>query len=379
MPHHVKKIVFTGDILRPFSVGPGKWESATWKNIRWLENLLSWQLNRATGLPHEPVSWTPSGGFNAPAIYQSLSASISYSDWAALFYMSVLPEQVDELLVRPFVDTCVIGVEIPDILQHALTKHHIPFIDIVSHPVRFMEDLLFAFRTNIPSIHQALLNYQYPVEDSCIPQANLLRAKISWMPHLSLPPDTALITGQVAIDKALISREEGRFLSLADYTEKVLEISDKHPLVLFKPHPYQNANCPSRKIIEMIGTTKTVNHNFYYLLAQAGLTDVYAINSGTVTEANYFGLRGHALGDALYSFDAKPPVNGVTGDCVTIGKQFLEPSFWADILKDVVPVKSDLPAGPPHRPSLLRRSLNADWDYGYIDEVVQHKVQEAIA
>jgi len=368
----INRVIFTGDILRPFQVGD-RWESATWKNIRWLKHLIGWQITKATELPQSSVAWEKNS-FDPTSIYQAFRLSINYESWATLFYLSSLPKEIEKQLVAPFVNSLVVGIEIPDVLQAVLTKHSIPFVDIISHPVRFMEDLLFGFRTNDANIHAKMLRYQVNLDDYCQPRANLLQAKVAWMPALNLPHGTALITGQVATDKALICRKRGRFLHLGDFQDKLAEISKNHPLVLFKPHPYQDANCPSRCAVEALGNVREVKNNFYYLMAQDGLTSVYAINSGTATEANYFGRKGYLLGEALYPFGVAPPANSRAGEVIPIGQEFLEPSFWSDILEPVVAVKQHLPPGPDARPSLLRRSLNADWDYSYIDAIVQRNV-----
>lgn len=368
----LNRIIFTGDILRPFKIND-EWESATFKNIQWLERLLSWQLLKATGLPQFSVLWKE-GGFDTPHLYEKLALPLNYDAWASLLYRDHLPADVEALLVAPFKRALVVGFEIPDVLQKALTRHNIPFVDLIAHPIRFMQDLVFAFRTNHPDIHAALLNYRLSLDDYCTPYANLVQAKVAWMPRLDLPANTALIAGQVATDKALICRETGRFLTLADFKEKLAQIEKNHSTILFKPHPYQDAECPSRRAVEALKGVREVAHNFYYLLSQEGLTDVYAINSGTVTEAKYFGRTGNMLGQSLYSFGEAPPSVNKTGDAVAIGLHFLEPAFWADILKSVTTVQTNLPQGPSVRSSLLRRSLNADWDYSYIDEVVQRRV-----
>lgn len=368
----VNRIIFTGDILRPFKIHE-QWESATVKNIQWLARLLSWQLSKSTGLPQFSVLWNE-GGFNTPDIYEKLSLPLNYNAWASLFYRDTFPSDVETLLVTPFKRALVVGFEIPDVLQNILTRHNIPFVDIIAHPIRFMQDLVFAFRTNHPDIHAALLGYRLSLDDYCTPYANLVQAKVAWMPRLALPPNTALIAGQVATDKALICRKTGRFLTLADFSEKLAQIEKNHSTILFKPHPYQDADCPSRRAVEALKGVREVSHNFYYLLSQDGLTDVYAINSGTVTEAKYFGRTGNRLGEPLYPFGELAPTAGNTGEAMAIGMQFLEPAFWADILKSVTNVQKDLPPGPRVRPSLLRRSLNADWDYSYIDEVVQRDI-----
>jgi hypothetical protein len=367
-PLEIRRIVFTGDLLRPFPAAGGGWESATWKNVRWLSHLLGWQLGAATGLPLSRVAWERDG-FPTPQVYEALDLCLHPEAWASIFYAETLPDEAEALLVEPFRDALVIGVELPDVMQCALSRNHIPFVDVVAHPVRFMDDLLFAFRTNLPSVHARLLARRFDLE-RCRPHAALLRAKAAWMPALDLPEGTALVTGQVATDKAVICRARRRFLSLADFTEQIFQLCERHPCVLFKPHPYQGADCPSRRVIEAFGAIRTVTDNFYYLMGQEAITDVYAISSGTVHEAPYFDRRGHAFAGPLYEFGDRPPVDDRAGACLPIDDAFLDPDFWADLLEGVVATRHDLPPGPAPRSSRLRRSLNADWDHGFMDAVV---------
>ena len=160
-------------------------------------------------------------------------------------------------------------------------------------------------------------------------------------------------------------------MSLADHTDAIFELCDRHPLVLFKPHPYQDHRCPSRRVIESFGAIRVVNDNFYYLLSQEGVSDVYALSSGTVGEAPYFGRTGHAFEESLYDFGDRAPAGLDAGSCIPIGSEFLTPMFWSDVLGAVIDTRHHVPLGPEPSPSQLRRSLNADWDYGFMDVVVQ--------
>lgn len=371
----IRRIVFTGDVLRPFPAGKG-WESATHKNVRWLAHLLGWPLAAATGLPAARVAWRPDG-FDAPAVYRLLDRPIGFESWASFFYADTLPAAAEEALAAPFADALVVGVEIPDYLQGVLARRGIPFVDVVAHPVRFMDDILFAFRTNHAGVHAKLLAHRFDTA-RCEGAAGLLQAKAAWMPPLDAPAGTALITGQVATDKAVISRTHGRFLSLADFTDRLFEICEKHPLVLFKPHPYQGPECPSRRVVQSFGAIRTVTENFYWLVSQEAVTDVYAISSGTTAEAPYFGRAGHPFAGPLYEFGERAPDARRAGACVPVDETFLSPAFWSDVLSPLVETRADVPPGPPARPSRLRRSLNADWDHGFMDVVVQRVTPPAV-
>jgi hypothetical protein len=263
----------------------------------------------------------------------------------------------------------VIGVELPDVLHGVLSRRGIPLLDLVSHPIRFMDDILLGFRTNDAEVHAALLRHRYDL-DRAVPFANLHRAKAAWMPPLDLPGGAALITGQVATDKAVICRRTGRHLSLRDFIDRIFGICEEHPAVLFKPHPYQGPDCPSRRVIESFKSIRLVTENFYYLMGQEPITDVYAISSGTVAEAPYFGKRGHAFAEPLYLFGDRPPADGGVGECVPLLDDLLSPAFWAEALRPLAATRDGTPEGPPARPSRLRRSLNADWDYAFMDATV---------
>jgi hypothetical protein len=131
-------------------------------------------------------------------------------------------------------------------------------------------------------------------------------------------------------------------------------------------------------VVQAFGAIRTVTENFYWLLSQDAVTDVYAISSGTVHEAPYFGRRGHVLAEPLYEFGDRAPGRASAGACVPVDEHFLSPAFWADVLSPLLPTHADLPAGPPPRPSRLRRSLNADWDHGFMDVVVQRVIPPVV-
>jgi hypothetical protein len=366
----IRRIVVTGDLLRPFPDGRGGFESGTTKNIRWLRHLLDWQLEVVTGLPRTSVAWAPGGGFDSRDIYRRLDRPVSLESWAALFYRGEFPEAVEEALAAPFHDALVVGVELPDYLQGVLSRRGVPFVDLVAHPVRFHDDILLALRTNHPGVHDALRRRRFDIE-RCRATANLIRAKCAWMPGPELPDGTALVTGQVATDKAVIDRTTGRFLDLGHFVENLFELCERHPLVLYKPHPYQGDDCPSLRVIRSFGAIRIVRDNFYALVGRDAVTHVAAMSSGTVHEATLFGKVGTPFAGPLYDFGATPPAGVAPGAAQPIGDDLLDPGFWADILRPVVAVADTVPAGPGARASRLRRSLNADWDHGFIDAVVQ--------
>jgi len=90
------RVVFTGDLLRPFAHG-NEWESATWKNIRWLQALVAPHLERL-GVDHRSLTWDPqlhpkkSTYFDAPALYDRLGLELGMASWTTLASLKSAPE-----------------------------------------------------------------------------------------------------------------------------------------------------------------------------------------------------------------------------------------------------------------------------------------------
>lgn len=388
-----ERIVITGDLMRPFPSGHG-WVSATSRNIRWLRQVLDPAL-RATKLPISMLAWDErmqrheGRYFDASAVASrsmqgfagsTLGPTHSLEAWAAWTERLPVDAPFIEALAPEVERALVIGYEMPPAMIDALQTLGRPFVDVVLHPVRFMPDLVFALRTNIPEWHERFLQHQ--VQESTIArQAALIAAKVAWMaPPEPLTPGAALLLGQVGIDRAVVSA--GRFASLADHLDMLHALCVDHPQVLFKPHPYGVGPDRSAQAVAAFAAIQRSEANFYHLVAQPEIELVVALNSSGLHEARYFGKRARSLIKPLHDFDAlRPPSKADPGDPVAQTQDWIRADFWEALVCGASPVKAsqDSDRSPPEpqlvmrtfepTPNLLRRSMNADWGYSFIERI----------
>ncbi|WAC59937.1 hypothetical protein [Brevundimonas sp. SL130] len=366
-----KRVVITGDVLRPAADGHGGWSSATWRNIRWLWSMIAPSLEQC-GYPVAMMAWderllSPKGvAFDTPLFYRRCGVELSLAGWGELAVSRDWPQDARRMLTDPLQDALVIGYELPESTTHVLAEAGIPFIDFALHPVRFLDDLVFALRTNLPALHDVLVQHRLP-DDVIHQQAAWIKAKSAWMRQpMPLPPGTVLILGQVEHDRAML-REDGGFHSLQDHAGRIHQLCCDYPLVLFKPHPYDAAGSASQQAIRRFGSIQWVKPSFYQLLCQPELERVVALNSSGLTEAAYFGVEAEALLPPLYAFGDTPPVgDGSSGALVAQNQDWLGVHFWRRLFG----LASDHPPSVSHPPNRIRRSMNADWGYSAIEKVV---------
>lgn len=361
----IRRIVVTGDVLRPLADRAG--EPATRNNAAWLHRLLAYPLRQVCSLPVDVVNW--GDGIDSAAIYRAFDLPPTIDSWARIHYAHEMPRQAAAQIEAAFADSVVIACEITPCLARALTGLGVPVIDTVGYPIRFLDDLLNAWRTNDAEVDRALQPFRYDLALAHL-QAGLIAAKMAWLPPLDVPPDSCLLIGQVGGDKALIHKQRGRLLSFADFAEDLFRIAEAHGTVFYKPHPYQGVADESRNVAARFKSFRRIDTNFYRLLAQRNLAAVYAISSGTCAEAPYFGKRARCFYEPLYDVERRTPDDFGLGGLVPVEHEWLWPRFWRALLAPLVPVTAtDFPA-LAYRPNRIRRSLNADWGFGAVDAVV---------
>lgn len=364
------RILITADVLRPFP-RESEWESATWKNARWLRHMLAPAL-RQCGHEPELLSWDErlqpgrETWFDTPMLYRRLGRELTLESWATLARSTTAPQALIDALEAPCRDALVVGYEMPEVMIDALTRLNRPFVDVILHPWRFLPDLVFALRTNVPAFDQVIRAQRLP-ERAATTQAERIQAKAAWMkPVAPMPPGTVLVVGQVSSDRAMVGADGG-FVSLEQHLPRLHELCCEHPLVLYRAHPYAGDQDPSARAVARLPAIRPTSENFYQLLSQPELEGVVALNSSCLVEARAFGRWGENLVPYLYDFDADQPArDGAPGSPVPLSGGWIEPCFWQALLKGEG-AGSGVFADPG--PNVLRRSMNADWGYGFIEQV----------
>ena len=368
------KVIISGDITRPFPAGP-LYQSATKNNIRWLYALLKQPLEQCN-LKVSTLAWDEnlSGNdnfFDTPALYQQLGKPLNFSSWASIVSSESVPEALLETLREPVAQALVIGYEMPAVITNALKMLGTPFIDIVLHPMRFLPDLLFSFRTNIADYHQKFKHYAFDMAQA-EQQVRLLLAKNAWMKKpdgVNIPPGSAIVLEQVSVDISVV-QPDGRFSTLEDHVARLHEIVSEHPAVFLKPHPYTLNPASIRRITSLFPVITPCNANFYHLMMQPEIEKVIALNSSGLIEANAFGKQAENLIPFKYLHaEDFSPEEGNPGSLIPLNDSWLQPQFWKRLFDESDEPASIIP-NPCWQPNRLRHAMNADWGYQFLSNTV---------
>lgn len=364
VPAPVSKIIFTGDFLRPSA---GGLRPTQHENILWLAKVLEVPLRLATGLPSEIVHWD-TNWVNGPrldadtvaAIYESFWLKPNIHSWPQVFAAERLPSPVEAMFLHLFAGSFVIGFELPPYLAHFLTRHGIDFIDCSLSPVRFMDDLLIEMSSGSAGITEAIRKHAVP--DSLITlQAGVLAANVAKENPKPPRPDSLLLLLQTSFDKVVI--HDGRFTSILDHFEALLEYASGYRQVLIKEHPLESRADIRDILLKRVPNSLLTTDNFYRLVAHHNLKGVAALSSSCVPEAKYFGKAGHYL---IPGFSHAQLASGIEG--LNIDDIILAPDFWRDVLAD-----SGCPVTPkdglrlPPKPNRFRQQLRSAWGYNQLD------------
>lgn len=364
-PPTIKRIVFTGDFLRPNVAGDRPTQH---NNIRWLQNLLATQISMATGLPQSVVSWGVDGirdgritAADVRAIYADFGLIPDIRAWAEVHGIAQLPRRFEALLDHFFADSLVIGFEMPPYLELFFQRRGIPFIAATVHPVRFLDDIFLGWRSNVPEICNRLFGHRID-ENYIRTMAGIQKASAARIMTQPIKPDSALFVMQTWYDQSQI--ENGRFISAERFLEPIIAIARNHSELLVKEHPL--APNPATALIQAcVPNMRMVSDNVYGYLSVPEITLLGTLSSSVGVEAPYFGVPTRfLLRDPLPSRKtAEDPADGYVG----ILDAFLAPDFWREMLEPVVAVTPRDGVRVPPKPNRLRISMRSFWNFNQID------------
>lgn len=315
------KIAVAGDIERPITNQED--------NVRWLYAMVAAQLEALTG--------------SAPGMLL-LGRRLSYEEWLELYAKPEGPCWLEEL---PELPELVVGFELPERTKWWLRSKSIPFIDVIAHPWRFMDDLVLGLQTS-----QVYLQVEPVGPVLAKLQANLIAAQMFRKRFEGLPDGSAVIFGQTEIDRSLMW--DGKMLDLPVFEAEIVCAVRKHPKVFYKPHPHRAPDHDG--LLAHLGATVTQT-NAYRLLSHPSITHVYGISSSCLYEAKVFGKTATFWGRDWAS--GYMPVSAQT---------FLSMRFWKNVVSQFqAPLMcSELDLAPLQ--SRLRRAAGAYWGFDEVEK-----------
>ena len=158
-----------------------------------------------------------------------------------------------------------IGYEMPPWLIHLLDTHRIPYIDLRLHPIRFLDDLLFAVRASVLETQAALLSvaiYEFEV----FATAGLREAMCRYISDAQIPDNTLLVAGQRRFDSTQIV--DGGFFDATARTADIHAICARYEAIALKPHPLDR----SHTLLQVAAAASThvvgvIDDNVYQMLS----------------------------------------------------------------------------------------------------------------
>ena len=345
----VHGVVVVGDFLRPDGAGaPGGVDAA----VAWLFDATRRQIALASGLPLELL--TPHACADLADWVGSLRPpQAADAFWAAMHASLPHSEALERLVLARLRGRFCVTYEAPPYLVGLLDRAGIPYLDVRLHPVRFLDDLIFAVRASEPATQAALFALALP-ESLVHATAGLREAMCRFISAATVPTGTLLVLGQRPVDATQIVG--GAFFDALQRRDEILRICSDYRGVLLKPHPSGDPHSlllVAATAARVIGATAD---NLYRLLSLPQIAAVLTVNSSAAYEAGYFDKRIHCLAPlpihvGWRDADAAPDLHVSLDDIV------LAPDFWRHVLAPHTSVTAaDGMRLPPSRTGCASRS-----------------------
>jgi hypothetical protein len=363
-------VIVVSDLLRPDVNGrPGGADRQT----LWLWNAIKRQLHLACSLPVERLTTSDS-----PASFHWIESlrppETADAYWASVYHQipwagphcpgHASDAQFDRLVIERLRRRFCVGYELPPWLVRSLEQYAVPYVDLRLHPVRFLDDLLFAVRASSPDTQAELLAMAVP-ESEVVATAGLREAMCRYISEARVPDDTLLVIGQRRFDSTQIIG--GDFFDAHRQTAEIHALCARHAAVALKPHPLDRqhsllevaAAAPAR----VIGV---ITDNAYRMMALPQVTAILTVNSGIAYEAPYFGKRVHTLAPLQMRLGWRGAEHDATVHA-SLDDVVLTPDFWRVVLAPHTRVSASDGMRLPPKPNRLRIALDSFWNFQEID------------
>ncbi|MDR1461498.1 MAG: hypothetical protein LBI78_07630 [Campylobacteraceae bacterium] len=299
----IERVIFTNDFLRIYENQSNIFTNPFKNNVHWLEKICGIPILKSLQIKQYSLFFGDENGAKSLRwkIYNSLELPFSTEAWAFVYEDIELNTSLMNEIQTTFENALIISFEIAPSIIKIFTKLHIPFIDFAIHPVRFLEDYVFAIRTNVKEWEKRIAKHHLD-DFLCREKARMYMAKSSRLQVFNnVPQGSVFFVGQTNQDSSLIAN---KIMTSLDEVKMHLEsISKAYPCVHYKAHPH---NKDTKEILSFLASLKkveVVNYNIYDVLGSGAYCKIFSISSGTLLEANYFDLETHRLSPAFNSYD----------------------------------------------------------------------------
>ena len=337
-------------------------------HLQWFPTLLRTAL--AWGVKAELRTLSASGGsadfdFDRRRFFQLSDLGVPKAAKLFSFNTEILLDESLEFLRNTLSPAdVIIGYELSDATRSALHRASLTYVDIWLHPVRFYDDIMFAFGSNRADIRRRLEVFDLDRRKLTL-RATEIRVQMARSARHktpTIPPGSIVFVGQTQYDKALL--RDGKMLSLLDFRERFEALCKQGSSVLYSRHPHvHSGDAATMRYLRQFENVSHTKVPVYELLAHPNVRAVYSISSSVVQEAQYFGK------ESTYFF--KPPVpltpDGRGERYVSVLDDFLTPQFWAHVLEDYCGNGQVEPLRLSPKTNRLRHALGTIYGFHHVD------------
>lgn len=353
----IKRVLFTGDLLRMDENPNSKLSNPQLTNIEWIFTLFAGKVEENLGIMPYIVSGNETNGlFSRIEVYKELSLIMNVESWVQIFEGSFGRKIIEKYLLRTFEDAFVIGFELPPYMINFFNKQHIPYVDITIHPVRYLPDYILGVRSNIETIQNKLEATAFDanlfVEFADLQKALTIRKLRNNLPQ----PSSVLFLGQTAIDASLIYN--GKMAGLQEVREALLNLSIEYENVYYKAHPHTKEIPALKKLVDSLPNVHWYEVNIYDGLSLNRFALVTSLSSGTLYEANYFGQKTSKLLPTAEKFDLYSKDTARHSLYFPSCPQIFSFEYWEYLLGDRDTFSPEFPAVWKNA---LKTTLNMKW------------------
>lgn len=286
-----KKVVFTSDIFRVYEESGEVFSTPFKNNVRWIKALVGDPLADALKLSEREFFFGDEKGCNSLRwkTFSSLDLPFSMNSWCQIYDEVEFPDSIKNNLYENLKDSLIFSYEASPALLKAYTRMGLQYIDISIHPLRFLDDYIFAIRTNINEVRKKILHYKLQKE-ICNAKAHIYKAKAAKLNVFQQMPEcSVLFAGQMGQDSSLI--ENGRMLDLNDVKFFIEKAASNYPKVYYKKHPHNKNTKSIEEFISKIKRVEVVDWNIYDALGSGVFSKIVSLSSGVLHEARAFGFE----------------------------------------------------------------------------------------
>ena len=353
----ISEIVMFGELLRTQEINPFYADKTT----RLVHELFRDLIYAATGMRPDCELAGSVKRFNRETFYRLAGYdAVSTENWLRIV-SGQFREEAADYFAQCFAGALVISHEAGSLIR-IMEQRNIPYIDMRVSPIRFMEDIYFAFRTNMPEM--AARFRKYMIDENAIQiAADRLRAYYAaTSPKAAggFPPGSLLVCGQTDTDLSLVV--DGAITDFSQHAEMLRRLFERHEHIYYKPHPMAAQAYGNHWLLRTFPHIRLARGNMYRMLCDNNLQTVVALSSGVLHEAPYFGKEATPVSHIHVNL-AKVGNPPIAGEYVMIRDACYSSSFWQDILAPCIETKENGEAGFAGGDSFLRAYMGMWWDY----------------